>query len=56
MPPDSRFDKSQGGAVCLWPKLIMDTEAAGRSDLFRPLYDENHDRVHRMLGRMVGLK
>jgi RNA polymerase sigma-70 factor (ECF subfamily) len=32
----------------------MDTEAAGRADLFRPLYDASHDRVHRLLGRMVG--
>ena len=54
MPPDRSFDKSQGGAVCLCAKLIMDTEAAGRADLFRPLYDASHDRVHRLLGRMVG--
>jgi RNA polymerase sigma-70 factor, ECF subfamily len=32
----------------------MDAETTGRSDLFRTLYDANHDRVHRLLGRMVG--
>ena len=32
----------------------MDTETTSKSDLFRTLYDANHDRVHRLLGRVVG--
>jgi RNA polymerase sigma-70 factor (ECF subfamily) len=36
------------------PKLTKDAETTSKSDLFRTLYDANHDRVHRLLGRMVG--
>jgi RNA polymerase sigma-70 factor (ECF subfamily) len=32
----------------------MDTEITGKSDLFRTLYDANQQRVHRLLGRIVG--
>ena len=32
----------------------MDTETTSKSGLFRTLYDANHDRVHRLLGRVVG--
>ena len=32
----------------------MTTETTTEPDLFRTLYDANHDRVHRLLGRMVG--
>jgi RNA polymerase sigma-70 factor (ECF subfamily) len=32
----------------------MITATTSEPDLFRTLYDANHDRVHRLLGRMVG--
>jgi len=32
----------------------MDTEARGEADSFRALYDANHERVHRLLGRIAG--
>ena len=32
----------------------MDIETTALPDLFRALYDANHDRVHRLLGRIVG--
>jgi RNA polymerase sigma-70 factor, ECF subfamily len=32
----------------------MHTETTTEPELFRTLYDANHDRVHRLLGRMVG--
>ena len=32
----------------------MDAETSSKSGLFRTLYDANHDRVHRLLGRVVG--
>jgi RNA polymerase sigma-70 factor (ECF subfamily) len=48
------IDNSQCAASGVLPKLIMDAETASKSDLFRTLYDANHDRVHRLLGRMVG--
>jgi RNA polymerase sigma-70 factor (ECF subfamily) len=32
----------------------MDTEARGEADRFRALYDANHERVHRVLGRIAG--
>ncbi len=31
----------------------MDTEARGEADRFRTLHDANHDRVHRLLGRIA---
>jgi RNA polymerase sigma-70 factor, ECF subfamily len=34
--------------------LIMHTETTTEPDPFRTLYDANHDRVHRLLGRIVG--
>ena len=32
----------------------MEAETTGKSDLFRALYDANHERVYRLLGRMAG--
>jgi RNA polymerase sigma-70 factor, ECF subfamily len=32
----------------------MNIETTSKSDLFRTLYGANHDRVHRLLGRIVG--
>ena len=32
----------------------MHAETTSKSGLFRTLYDANHDRVHRLLGRVVG--
>jgi RNA polymerase sigma-70 factor (ECF subfamily) len=32
----------------------MSMETTNKSDLFRTLYGANHDRVHRLLGRIVG--
>jgi RNA polymerase sigma-70 factor (ECF subfamily) len=32
----------------------MEAETTCKSDLFRTLYDANHERVHRLLGRMAG--
>ena len=32
----------------------MNTATTSKSDLFRTLYGANHDRVHRLLGRIVG--
>ena len=32
----------------------MTTATTSEPDLFRTLYDANHDRVHRLLGRMAG--
>jgi RNA polymerase sigma-70 factor (ECF subfamily) len=34
----------------------MSTETTTEPDLFRTLYDANHDRVHRLLGRIAGLQ
>jgi RNA polymerase sigma-70 factor (ECF subfamily) len=31
----------------------MEAETTGKSDLFRALYDANHERVYRLLGRMA---
>src|SRR5450759_5671961 len=32
----------------------MNVETTSEADRFRTLYDANHDRVHRLLGRMAG--
>jgi RNA polymerase sigma-70 factor (ECF subfamily) len=51
---DRVFDISQSAASGLLPELIMYSETTTEPDLFRTLYDANHDRVHRLLGRIVG--
>jgi RNA polymerase sigma-70 factor (ECF subfamily) len=48
------FDMAQSAARRLLPKFIMLTETPTEPDLFRALYDANHDRVHRLLGRIAG--
>jgi DNA-directed RNA polymerase specialized sigma24 family protein len=32
----------------------MNVETTSEADRFRTLYDANHDRVYRLLGRMAG--
>ena len=32
----------------------MNVETTSEADRFRTLYDANHDRVHRLLGRIAG--
>ncbi|MFI4961641.1 MAG: RNA polymerase sigma factor, partial [Hyphomicrobiales bacterium] len=32
----------------------MNVETTSEPDRFRTLYDANHDRVHRLLGRIAG--
>src|SRR5664279_2312139 len=51
---DRVFDISQSAASSLLPELIMYSETTSEPDFFRTLYDANHDRVHRLLGRIVG--
>lgn len=51
---DRVIDLSQSAAPCLLQKFKMQTEMRTEPELFRTLYDANHDRVHRLLGRIVG--
>jgi RNA polymerase sigma-70 factor (ECF subfamily) len=48
------IDIAQSAASCLLAKSIMLHKATPEPDLFRTLYDANHDRVHRLLGRIAG--
>jgi RNA polymerase sigma-70 factor (ECF subfamily) len=49
-----QFDKSQSRASELLQRLNMNAETTSEPDRFRTLYAANHERVHRLLGRIAG--
>jgi RNA polymerase sigma-70 factor (ECF subfamily) len=49
-----QFDKSQSRASELLQRLNMNAETTSEPDRFRALYAANHERVHRLLGRIAG--